>query len=236
MPSSDTIVFTSFPPRVNNGEPQWADLAAVTMPTHKAWADAHGYDYDHHISNLNDKFNNFWTATKETLPIVGFIKMTLFLDFLKRYKRACWLDADLVVTNPGLSIEDLWKPTHYPAGDILMPYDWNGTNATVIIARHTKAVIKYLWASENTGRMLFLRHPWREMEANRYFRMTPPYEDLIAYVPAKILCALLPGAYLPYVPTEVTEDDEWAPGDFAIHLSALPLERRIELAREYAAK
>ncbi len=236
MPGSSTLVMTSYPDK-------WRDLAAITCASHKAWADRHGYDYYAWNSDLSDAYYNPLTGLMEKLPIKGFVKLDLFLSFLPQYKRVCWLDADMVVTNTAVPVERLMyqqsvqmAPDAATFAPITVPFDFNGHNATVITAQSTDLVFDFFWACNNTGRKLFLKHDWVEMEAMRYFAMTPPYRNILGYHSIKRLCPIHPGAYIPYVPERVTKKYEWEPGDFSIHLSALPLDRRIELAKEYAAK
>lgn len=228
-PSSTTLVISSSPPA-------WKHLAEITYASHKAWADAKGYDYYGDVSDLMDNYYNWHTKTMERRGIAGFVKFDLFLHFLPKYSRVIWLDADLVVTNPKYLVLDLQETCADGHKDVLLPYDFNGINATVIIIESTPETMAFAWAVNNTARKFFLGHDWKEMEGMRYFQMTPPHDRLISWTSAKDLCALHPGAYLPYVPEIVTKPYEWEPGCFSIHLSALPLDRRIELAREYAAK
>lgn len=224
LPGSDTLIMTSY-------GSSWQALANVTCPPQAAWAKAQGFDYYAWKCDLADNYWNPHTNTMMRLPIKGFVKMTLFCDFLAKYKTVCWLDNDLLVTNQAVKLEDLM--TDAP---ITVPYDWNSHNATVIIARSSPLVRDYFWACENTGRKLFLNHDWVEMEAMRYFAQTPPYNHILGYQSAKLLCPLHPGAYRPYVPDAITQPYDWEPGAFSIHLSALPQDRRVELAMEYAAK
>lgn len=234
-PRSSTLVMTSYP-RV------WQQLADVTCPTHKAWADAIGADYYADCSDLVDSYYNPQTGLHERLPIKGFIKLDLFLYYLPQYKRVVWLDADMAVTNTAVPLESLMAYPPESGGrsyPITVPYDFNGHNATVIIVRNDTGgdlVEDFFWAANNTGRKLFLKHDWVEMEAMRYFAMTQPYTAILGYRSIKTLCPLHPGAYVPYVPERVTKKYEWTPGDWSVHLSALPLDVRIQLAKEYAAK
>lgn len=150
-----------------------------------------------------------------------------------------WLDADLLITNPAITLEDLWyQAVKWPMEQkIVLPYEHNGHNATVIMARSCDLVYDFFWAANNTGRKLFLGHDWVEMEAMRYFAQTPPYDNLIAYLSAKKLCPILHTEYIEAgLPERVSSKYGWAEGDFALHLSALHIDRRVELAREYSAR
>ena len=135
------------------------------------------------------------------------------------------------MTNPAFNIYDVFKA--HPYNDVILGYDWNSFNSTVICVRSTALARAYLWACNNTGRMLFLSHGWHEMQALKYFSQFPPYSEIVGYESCKKLAAILPDEYEPVgVPRDVMEPYAWEPGDFACHLSALTLERRIALARK----
>ena len=222
MQKSDTLVITSYPPR-------WQQLAEVTCATHKAYADAHGYDYFADCSDLQDSYYNYDLRTHFKVGIAGFIKMDLFLHFLPKYQSVVWLDADLLVTNKAVPVQSFRSP------GVTVPFDHNGINATVIIANSTDLVYDFFWAVNNTGRKLFLGHDWKEMEAMRYFSQTPPYDKLLTYYSIKELCPILADEYIEAgLPRKVSGKYGWVPGDWTMHLSALPLEVRIDRARYYA--
>jgi hypothetical protein len=123
-----------------------------------------------------------------------------------------------------------WSPK-----PLIIGYDHNGHNTTVISARSSELMQQFMWAANNTGRKLFMDHDWVEMEAMRYFLMTPPYQDMVTYISCKRLCPILAAEYVDAgLPLAVSGAYGWEPGDFALHLSALPIERRIELAKAFA--
>lgn len=226
------LVITSYPQ-------SWAELAAITCATHKKWADRHGYDYYADCSDVSAPSRSpEWRAKAEGyIPIRGFIKLDLMLHFLdsascrKEYDWVVWIDADALITNYDVSLERWTKPgTH----DLVLPYDANGHNVTVIMARNTELVFDFLWACNNAGRSMFIKHDWAEMEALRYFLQTPPYFGMAGYYSVKELCAMPPDQYAPHVPKRVSQKYEWSEGDWCLHFSALPLAKRIELASKYA--
>lgn len=219
---------------ISSHAPGWLELANVTCKSHYDWCQKHRYEYYLDCSELYDNYWNPVTKVRERLPIKGFIKLDLFLHFLPKYKRVIWLDADLLVTNPEYSADHFMNQRPHSA--IVLPYDWNGHNSTVIMAESFDRVWDYFWSCNNTGRKLFLNHDWVEMEAMRYFAMTPPYnDDFIGYLHAKQLCALRWEEYVDAgVPERVSKKYGWEQGDFALHLSALPLDRRVELAKDYS--
>ena len=243
--SDGVLVCSSYPPA-------WGELAAVTGATHRAWAERHGYTYQADCSERTwpARTPEWGVAVRGRMPIRSFIKLDLLIHFLdplvcgRRYDWVVWLDSDQLVTNYDVPIAR-WTNGVEPyrrerdgrtsGGDVIMPYDFNGNNSTTIIVRNTDAAFNYLWSCNDAGRTMFLKHDWAEMESMLRFRLAPPYDGIVRTYSAKELCALHPNAYAP-LPARRTAPYEWSPGDFSVHLAALPLARRIELAREYAQR
>lgn len=215
---SDTLIITSY-------HPSWEQLAAMTCKTHYDYAKRHGYDYMADCSDLQDVVR----GQGHRIGIRGFIKFDLMLHYMNvrpDYKYIVWIDADALVTNQAIPIEEKRSP------GITIGYDHNGIHSTVWIAHATPLVRDYLWACNNTGRAFFLAHDWHEMESMRYFSQTPPYRDLLEYRSVKEMCPILAPEYEPHLPRWVSDKYAWEEGDWILHLSALPLQRRIERARE----
>jgi hypothetical protein len=236
------MVCSSFPP-------SWGELAAITTATHKAWAHRHGYDYQSDCSEASwpARTAEWGKPVSGRLPIRSFVKLDALLRHLgaetgpPHYDWVVWLDADQLITNYDIPITR-WTGNLEPyrierdgrtsGKDVVMPFDFNGNNSTTIIARNTDAAFNYLWSCNDAGRVMYLSHYWAEMEAMLRFRLAPPYDGIVQTYSAKELCALHPGEYR--LPKRRTAAYEWAPGDFSVHLSALAIQRRVELARYYA--
>jgi hypothetical protein len=241
--SDRVLVCSSFPP-------SWAELAAISGGTHRRWAEQHGYVYHSDCSErtASDRTADLGAVLRGRLPIRSFIKLDLLLHFLDAdvcgatYDWVVWLDGDQLITNYEIPITR-WTGGLEPyrrerdgrtsGADVIMPHDYNGNNSTTLIVRNTDAAFNYLWSSNDAGRTIFLRHDWAEMEAMLRFRLAPPFDGIVHTYSAKELCALHPGEYRP-LPARRTAPYEWAPGDFSVHLAALPIPRRIELARYYS--
>lgn len=217
---------------ISSASADWNALTDVTFSRMAAYAKLHGYEFFPWKSDPKDYWMNPGSRQREHLPVKGFVKMDLFLRFLPEFDRVVWLDADLVITDFEPSIDAL---TWGSLSELIIGYDWNAHNTTVIVARSTPRMYDFMWSVNNTGRKLFLGHDWVEMEAMRYFLQTPPYEDMVTYISCKRLCPILHKEYIDAgVPERVSEKYGWEPGDFAVHLSALHIERRAELARSFA--
>lgn len=217
---ADICVVTSYPAG-------WHELAKITNETKARYCRRWGYDF---YADRSDVYQN-------GLSIKGFIKFDLMLHALlnakEKYEAVVWIDADALITNPEIRLEDLLD--RFPDKGIVTGYDHNGHHTTVIMARNTQTVKEYLWACNNTGRPLFMQHPWHEMEAMRYFAQTPPYNNLLGYLSIKEICGILVEEYQQYGnPDWLAQQYAWKPKDFILHLSALSLPRRIQLATFYA--
>lgn len=228
---SDILIVTSYPPA-------WRDLAAITCASHKKYADRHGYDYHADCSDIRAplRLPNWGAGVSGHIPIRGFVKLDLMLHFLdpksckREYEWVVWLDNDLLVTNCEIPLS---RWTQYDA-PLILPYDANAHNATVIMAENTDLTYDLLWACNNAGRSFFLHEDWAEMSALRLFLQTPPYAGMAHYVSVKELCGMPPNVYP--IPERVRLKYEWEPGDFAVHFSALSLEKRVAMAKEWVER
>jgi len=201
------------------------------------YAAKHGYDFHTDVSNISAPVRSpEWGApVTGYIPIRGFIKLDLMLHFLdpesckREYDYVAWLDADMLIT-------DYEKPLPLNDWGVVLPYDANGHNATVIVASKYRYARDFLWACNNAGRTMFLKHDWAEMEAMRYFLQTPPYswEGFAVYHSVAELCAMPPDVYP--IPDVTRKRYEWTSESFAVHFSALSLELRVQMAKEWTER
>jgi hypothetical protein len=220
---------------VSSAAPEHAPFTDLTWATQRKWCERHGYDYVTDVSNVADKDQptHFGQQPLGYLPIRGFVKLDLLLHYLdphscrKEYDIVCWLDSDLVVSNYDIPLSRWMNTTEH----LLLCYDINGHNSTVIGARNTDLVFDLMLAANTIGRKYFLRDAWMEMNALRFFLQTPPYAGMVNYVSVKELCAIPPEIY--GIPRRSVEKYEWASGDFACHFSAMGTEERARFARAF---
>lgn len=235
-----TLVITSLPS-------DWSELGEITCKAMKAWCDLHGYEFFAWTADLKDYWFNVGSRSREHLPIKGFVKLDLFLRFLPEYERVVWLDADMIITDYAWTVERLVQAISPSRPQVAVGYDWNAHNTTVIIADNTVSneydiasadlLYDYMWACNNTGRKFFLGDDWVEMSAMRFFAQTPPYDQILGYQSVAKICPVLHTEYIEAgVPARVSEKYGWRMGAFSLHLSALHINRRIELAREFAER
>lgn len=241
------LVICSIPPRrPHDLGASWADLYEGTIgPTHRKYCEQHGYEYHLDVSDIWEQVRPTKRNSQigESVPIKYKIKFLLFQHFLnpdsckKEYDAVVWLDADLLITNYDIPLEKFLNSRmgtdeeDENPGDIILSRDPNGLHATVIMMRRTALTLGFAYACGEAGMRYWMEDDWSDQMAMRMFLATPPYNWLVHYHSIKALCAMYPGIYT-NIPERIRKHYEWAPGDFALHLSALSIERRIEIAKK----
>lgn len=219
------MLFTSYPPA-------WKPLAAITCATQKRYADIHGFDYFADCSEMRMSARTPFVdrpAPEGFVPLKYFVKFHLLDYFLdeeacgKDYDTVVWLDSDCLVTNYDRELSE-WP------GAIVSAYDVNAVHPTVIIVRKSPETREFIWACNNTGRTMFQHHEWSDNECLRYFAAAH-HKDIVTYYSAQDMCAMPPGVYP--IPPRIRQRYEWTADSWTLHLSALPLDRRIEIAKQY---
>jgi hypothetical protein len=249
-----TLIVCSIPPRrPDDVGATWADLAEVVCATHRKYAQRHGYDYHLDVSDLyelvrptrrGDPIGNY-------VPIKYKIKFLLFQHFLdadacgKEYDHVVWFDSDLLITNYDIPLEKFFNGKLAEdgigedgrgfLGDIILTYDVNGLHATVIMMRRSSQTLGFSYANGEAGMRYFMTDDWSDQLSMRMFLETPPYQWLIWYHSVKSLCAMTPDTYT-HIPERARKPYEWGEGDFALHLSAMSIEKRIELSKQWVER
>lgn len=241
------LVISSIPPRrPTDKNPTWADLAELTWATQKKYCERWGYDYHTDISDIWERVRNpkFGAPLGENAPIRYFIKFYLFQHFLdptscgKEYDWVVWMDSDLVITNYEIPLEKFFNglpgsdDESSNLGDIILTRDVNGLHATVIMMRRSALTLGFAWANANAGKTYYQEDGWADQLSMRLFLGTPPYRELVWYHSVRSLCAMPPNTYpIPEVARRIYEWDK--DESLALHLSALSITKRIEIASEY---
>lgn len=245
------LVMSSIPPH-DDRRPgkQWSHLAELTCATQKKYCDLHGYDYHLDVSSVRARVGTPWVNEPPSgvwAPVRTMIKFRLFNYFLdpdrcrQEYDAVVWLDADCLVTNYELPIEK-WlnskpadmSPGVSDVGDLVLAWDVNGLHPTVIMMRRTRLTQGLSWACSEAGERMWMNHDWSDIMAARFFIATPPYNRIVWHITAKDLCAMPPGVHP--MPAAVNDDYAWTPESWTLHLSALTIEKRIEIAQDYVAR
>lgn len=232
---ASVIIVSSIPPRKQQ-RPDWADLAEYTIATQRKYAAKWGYDYHLDVSDLRERpcGTKRGDTVGEPVSIYYKIKFILLEHFLrpeqcgKAYEWAVWFDSDCLVTNYDVPLES------FLTNDIVLPYDVNGLHPTIIMVRRTPLTVGYLWMNKEAGMRYYLTDYWSDNWSQRMALATPPYSGLVDYYSAQKLCAMPPGIYP--IPEETRELYEWDESSLTLHLSALTIEQRIAIAKEYTER
>ena len=213
----------------------WKPLARITDQLKWEYAKMHGY---HFFADCSTSFGAAGTRQSrypagDQVSTEGFIKLDLLLHFLPRYKGVVWMDADLVLTNRDITLESFFD--RFPDKGVMVEEDHNGFHSTVIFARNQPLVLDYFHAANTVGRSFYLGDAWHEMQALRNFWLDNRYHDLVGFMRVKDACPIYRPEYVQFgLPMDIDPENNWAPGDFALHLGALNLGRRMRLAEHFA--
>lgn len=185
-------------------------LAEITTPLMRRYCEAHGYEFC--LAEWgNGDYDSWWR--------VGHIR-----TLMRSFDVVFWVDCDALIMNGGIRVEDA------PPGDVLMCEDIYGLNDGTSITRPTPWA-EMFWYAVDTGRALVNDKLWGCNEAVIRFAQTAPYRD-------RVVTVLPQNAMNSYLMKEYGRPETWPgnyrDGDWILHLVGLPMERRLQLAREYA--
>lgn len=196
-----TLVLTAY-------DDAFAPLGDITTPLIDRYATKHRYDYRLRRTKPYGMPPLWW-------------KLVLVREALREYERVFWLDADMLITNPDFS------PDNLTAG-ISLSRDW-GADAVneshfscgAYLACHD-ALDVFDWAEHYASR--FRTSLFGDQDALRYLFETPLRRHF----------QILPRRALNAVPQEIHPSvvEPWQPGDFAAHLTMIPLAERVTLAHK----
>lgn len=212
-----TILFTGY-------DRPYLDLANITTPRMLQYADRHGIAFAAY-TEPPDEFNIYWTGVARGLELLR-----------DGYDRVMYLDVDQLITNPenapliGADYgfwasqdwgEDATEPWHFSACGWYAHQDSMPMLAAVL-------AMEPAWRDKPFQE----QGPWqswvRDMMEGTPLMPREPND------PAGLI-NVMKRRYFNAVPDEVCPGnvpEPWQPGDFAAHLTMLPMEERIALARK----
>lgn len=225
---------------VSSAPPNWGPLTDLTWATMRKWCDRHGYDFFGDVSNIKVPTQTPWVNETPKSPMTflrTMVKFPLLEHFMtesqcrKKYDYVVWLDADCVVTRYDMTLEYLMGSE---TGGITVAYDVNGLHPTFIGVKNSAVMRGLIWACKEAGTRMWVDHGWSDIMALRFFAETPPYKYEFTYASAQFLCAMPPKVHP--MPDDVRDQYTWTPDSFSVHLSALSLDQRVAIAKEYVEK
>lgn len=191
------------------------DLGEESWPNKEAYAKLHGYEAYCKTSD--------WTITP-----IHFEKLVYMLDVMKEHPHldwVWWMDNDSIITNFETRIEDIVDNDYH----VIITVDHASLNAGSFIVRNT---------AQGRGWLEFLLSLYDHYKDNRWPEQQPmtdryiSFKDIIKVLPQKVMNSY---DYTLYgVPNlDLTwQSGQWEPGDFVLHVPALPNQTRIALFKQ----
>jgi hypothetical protein len=194
----------------------FAPLAALTFPGLKAYCEKWGYTpyFGQPFANCD--------------PRNGFDRfVAVYGLFEQGYDAVMWIDADAMITNHHIRIEDRLGDEKF-----VIAADLHGINSGVFIARNHLETRELVLSMINLGEKLLKDHPFREQEClNRYLGFDR-YRRMVTVLPQRMLNAVV-NAY--YQRPEGFAGD-WRPGDWILHFPGISMADRLRIVPEYVAQ
>lgn len=192
----------------------YAALAAITVPRIAQYAERHGYDFHCSTEPLLDVPNGiYWTG------VCGALKA-----FDDGYERAIYLDVDQLITNYSSVLPDWGFGFHASK-------DW-GEDAVEPWQFSMCGFVAHPDSVSLLRKAVSMEPEWRDRpfpEQNTVQEIAKNFTDMVTVHPRKLFNAV-PDAVCPgKVP------EPWVNGDWCAHLTMLPIDERVKLAKEIVA-
>jgi hypothetical protein len=185
-----------------------AVIGDVTTPSKRAYAERQGYDF-HCERDYDPASHPSWQ------------KIRLFYDLLPLYDAILWLDADTLVTNPEIRVEDL-------IGDhagLTLSRDWSGCTEEDY-PKHFSMGNFVMTDSPESYRLLDLMGS-RTRWANQPLWEQQAMQEVYLYAPEiRPYVQILDRRAMNSVPWKGAEST-WQPGDFVCHFTGIPNAQRL---------
>lgn len=190
-----------------------ADIAVVTIASGKAYKESvqigtkskedyckkHGYDFIFSDQITDPSRHIYWS------------KIILMLNTMQAssYKWVVWMDADTIIMNQDVPLEDLIDEDY----NFLIAEDWNGINAGIFFIRNGEWGEEFLRNVYSRTDCLALDWP-EQIAIARVIAENPEFGSLSKVVPQRLF-----NAYCKEITTSITSMYE--PGDFLIHFASI---------------
>lgn len=195
--------------------PDYAPLAALTVPTMQHYADKHGYDFIY-INDLDPKQGDR-------------VKIELYKSLYEKGEHDVylWIDTDAMIMNSDVTIEnfttwhDLEERAHFIWGA-----DPAGPNSGVFLARFTPEAHMFLHQS-------LLRSAemgWADQVGMIQLSLVHPHRDVVKCINGKYINAY---PYHLYGWDKYAWVGNYEPGCFVLHLPGMSMEKRVEVFQQY---
>lgn len=191
------------------------DLGEVTWPNKLSYAGKHGYLA---VCKTSD-----WT-----IKPIHFEKIKLMLETLENNPDvdwAWWLDNDAVITNSDIRLESIADRDYH----VIISPDVASLNAGSFMVRNSLEGKGWLEFILSKGLEHYRDNRWPEQQPMTDFYIT--FKDIIKVVPQKTLNSYDYRIYRVDPTDQLGHSGQWTPGDFVLHLPAIPNDARKQIIK-----
>ena len=191
--------------------PNWKEIANITIPIAKEYCKKHGYKFSAYDCIAYGQYD-------------GKEKLNHILYEWKAGDVCMVMDADTMITNHGIKIEDFIDDSH----DLYISKHVGNINAGIFIIRLTEWSKRFLrYVLDNIGQEKI----YCEQDAIAKYRREHPHDSKIKIVEHPAFNSLKYELY-PEHGIQKEEDGQWVEGkSFVLHLPGIGQERRLEILK-----
>jgi hypothetical protein len=191
---------------------EYRKQVAPCVESHRAYAELHGYS-----------FAELGTMPACLLRPLPWYKIATALHLLRQdFDTLLYIDADCLVTNPRIPLEELaqdWKPGHGSA-PLCLAEDEGGINTGVFLLRNTPDAFRLLdciWIYNSE-----IHHPnWEQEALKQLLYDHDEFARLLHIVSDPRSLNSFPHERLDFVKSVFRQNNTWRKGDFICHFSGL---------------
>jgi len=210
------------PEEIDNTMEEVFDL---TLLSKQKYAKKHGYDLL--------TMRSFWPDKNKIFDDkqIGFLRVLCAFDMLSNYDVVMWVDADAIITNQELKIQDFQLDEEH---SLYVSYDWAGMSSFStgnFILQKTKYIEDLYKTFVGIGKQVYEGNHWGEEQTT--------FNHIYKATPLKNTIKILEHNYLNAVPIQVMESEFWAnrqpvrwpwnESSFLAHITAVSNKHRIHI-------
>ncbi len=199
---------------------EYEKLVEAGIENKRSYCQKHGYDFI---------YSNEWLDPSRPIP---WSKIKLLEEALKQsnYKWVLWTDADALIMNQGIRLEDIIDDKY----DFLITSDMHTINSGNFLLKNSdwsKQFLKTIYAHTEC-----IDHPWWENQAILLeYQNSEEVQQKTRILPQRIM-----NSYAPELMTRMSLENaigiNYRPGDFIIHFPACPKNELACFMNTYAAR
>ena len=195
----------------------------ATLPSKQRYAKKHGYDLLS-IRNFGEDLRRGFKQSQ-----IGFLRAVRTFDMLKYYDIVMWIDADSIITNQDLKIEDFKLEPNYV---FYASYDWHGNN------------------SFSSGNFIVQNTPYTKDFINDFYNVAKFFPEeqqtlngMYFNTNYRNVMKILEHSYLGAVPSVEIYAEQWQgrrpivspwkQGDFLLHITGIPNYARLRILKTH---